>query len=318
MKPLPLALVMLCFYLTTAQETHVVGQVVNAVTSEPLPYVNIVLEEGHRGTSTDGQGRFSFLLKGVNSNTLLKFSYVGFKTKRVSLAGLQNKVIKMQPEINVLSEVLLYNITEEHAEKINDFRGKEYVGLGNFSGGQFPSTIARYYARPQEFEEGCFLKEVEVRFFSTGANSRRGAKFRLRILAVDENGFPGEDLLKADLIITKKPNRFQIKIPLLEYEIFIPEEGFFVAVEHLFIEENKYVEEKDYRIYREKDTVVYKDLKIVKYLPVFKGVLEEEGNSSNSFFKDTNGWKKMNILDHSNPVLKGEIPAPAFKITLTN
>jgi hypothetical protein len=105
---------------------------------------------------------------------------------------------------------------------------------------------------------------------------------------------------------------------MLRYRIPIPKEGFFVAVEHLFIEENKYIEEKDYRVYRQTDTLIYEDFKVVKYLPVFKGVLEEEDENFNSFFKDTNGWKKMNNLDNSHSVFKGEVPAPAFKITLTD
>ncbi|MDT0643512.1 carboxypeptidase-like regulatory domain-containing protein [Zunongwangia sp. F363] len=318
MKQLFSALFLLCFYLTTAQEKHVVGQVVNAETLEPLPYVNIVLEEKHRGTSTDGQGRFSFLLKNAAASTVLKFSYVGFKTKRINLAALEGKVVRMQPEVSNLSEVRLYNITREHSEKINDFRGKDPIGLGNFSGGQFPSIVARYYERPENFEGGCFLEQVEVRFFSTGLNSGRRSKFRLRIMAVGEDGLPGEDLLRSDLIVERDPNRFKVKMPLLKYRIFIPEEGFFVAVEHLFIEENKYVEEKDYRVYRSKDTLLYKDVKIVKYLPVFKGTLEKGSGNFKSYFKDTNGWKKMNILDNSNPALKGEVPAPAFKITLTD
>ena len=86
----------------------------------------------------------------------------------------------------------------------------------------------------------------------------------------------------------------------------------------MFIEENKYIEEKDYRVYRQTDTLIYEDFKVVKYLPVFKGVLEEEDENFNSFFKDTNGWKKMNNLDNSHSVFKGEVPAPAFKITLTD
>lgn len=318
MKQSFIILFLLCYNFSIAQENRVVGQVVDAVTSQALAYVNIVLEDQHKGISTDAQGRFSFVIKGADTSASLKFSYVGFKTRNIKLTDLNSRVVKLEPAVNSLSEVQLYNITENNSEKINDFRGRESIGLGNFSGGQFPSMIARYYARPENFKAGCFLEEVEVRFFSADIKTNRKSKFRLRILEVGEDGKPGGDLLTSNLIIERGDNRFKTKIPMLRYRIPIPKEGFFVAVEHLFIEENKYIEEKDYRVYRQTDTLIYEDFKVVKYLPVFKGVLEEEDENFNSFFKDTNGWKKMNNLDNSHSVFKGEVPAPAFKITLTD
>ena len=60
MKQSFIVLFLLCCNFSIAQENRVVGQVVDAVTSQALAYVNIVLEEQHKGTSTDAQGRFSF------------------------------------------------------------------------------------------------------------------------------------------------------------------------------------------------------------------------------------------------------------------
>jgi len=318
MKQILIVLFLLCCNFATAQENRVVGQVVNAATSQALPYVNILLEEQRKGTSTDVQGRFSFVLKGVDTSAVLKFSYIGFKAQSIKIAKLNNKVVKLQPEVNALSEVQLYSLTENNSEKINNFRGKESIGLGNFSGGQYPSMVARYYERPENFEAGCFLEEVEVRFFSTNLKGKRNSKFRLRVLEVDEEGKPGRDLLTSNLIVERGNNRFKTKIPMLKYRISIPEEGFFVAVEHLFIAENKYVEKKDYRVYRDNDTLLYKDFEVVKYSPIFEGVLEEDDKNFKSFFKDIKGWKKMNNLDNSHSVFNGEVPAPAFKITLTD
>lgn len=318
MQQILIVLGLLCCNFLSAQEIRVVGQVVNVETLEALPYVNIVLENQRKGTSTDAQGRFSFVMKGVDSSATLKFSYVGFETRKIKLSDLDSRVIKLQPDLNALPEVHLYNIAENNSEKINDFRGKESIGLGNFSGGQYPSMVARYYARPEEFKDGCFLEEVEVRFFSTTIKMNKKSKFRLRILKVDTEGKPATDILTKNLIVERDDFKSKTKIPMLTYKILIPEEGFFVAVEHLFIKENKYIEKKDYRVYKETDTLLYKDFKVVKYLPVFKGVLEDERKDFNSFFKDTNGWKKMNNLDNSHSVFKGRIPAPAFKITLTD
>ena len=158
MKQTFIVLFLLCCKFSIAQENRVVGQVVDAVTSQALAYVNIVLEEEHKGTSTDAQGRFSFVLKGADTSASLKFSYVGFKTKNIKLADLNSRIIKLEPAVNSLSEVQLYNITENNSEKINDFRGRESIGLGNFSGGQFPSMVARYYPRPKILRQAVFWK----------------------------------------------------------------------------------------------------------------------------------------------------------------
>lgn len=297
------------------QAIRAVGQVVDAETLEPLPYVNIILEEEKRGTSTDKEGRYSFVVKDIAEDTDVKFSYVGYESKHAPLKELKGKVIRLKPSVDHLAEVCLYTIKEKKRRRINDFRRKEIIGLGNFSGGQYPSIVARYYDKPEKFEEGCFLKDIEVRYFSVEKTLYGSAKFRLRIMAMDNQGKPSYDLLSGGLIIQKEASQFKSKIDMLPYKIPVPMDGFFVAVEHSFIEENAYFEQKDYRV---NDTIVYRDVKLRKYGPVFSGVLEEYGEDFNSYYKDVNGWRKMDNLDNSNEVFSGMLPVPAFKITMTD
>ena len=47
-------------------------------------------------------------------------------------------------------------------------------------------------------------------------------------------------------------------------------------------------------------------------------ILEKDNEDFKSYYKDINGWRKMNSLDNSNSVFSGKLPAPAFKITLTD
>ncbi|WP_417885647.1 carboxypeptidase-like regulatory domain-containing protein [Zunongwangia sp.] len=298
-----------------AQTKRLVGQVVDSVSLQPLPYVNIVLEKEEKGISTDKEGKFSFIVDKVSDTTVLKFSFVGYTSRKITIKELQGKLLKLSPSITGLDEVKLYNVKEKHTKRINDFRIGEIVGLGNFSGGQYPSTVAKYYPKPEGFDNVCFIKQIEIRYFSEEFTIYKETKFRLRILAVNSEGKPGQDLLNQNLIVEKSSNQFKSKINILPYKIAVPENGFFVAVEHLFIEENSYIEEKDYRL---NDTLVYKNVKLKKYGPIFKGVLVENTENFNAYFKDTNGWRKMNRLDNSSSLLSGKIPTPAFKITLTD
>ena len=300
---------------TFGQTTRVVGQVVDAVTLEPLPYANIVLEEEKRGISTDKEGRYFFVVKEISDNAKLKFSYVGYQSQYLHLKDLKGKVVKLKPSVDHLAEVRLFNIKNRKTKRINNFVFAEPVGLGNFSGGQYPSTVARFYEKPDKFEKACFLKQVEVLYFNVKETLSSSAKYRLRIMAVNRDGKPSYDLLDNGLIIEKEPNQHHTKIDFLAYKIRVPDEGFFVAVEHLFIEENAFLEKKDYLV---NDTIVFRDVELRKYAPIFKGVLEKDDEDFKSYYKDISGWRKMNSLDNSNKIFSGKLPAPAFKIILTD
>ena len=76
---------------TFGQTIRVVGQIVDAETLEPLPYVNIVLEREKRGISTDEEGRYSFIVKEISETPILKFSCIGYESKYLKLKNLNKK-----------------------------------------------------------------------------------------------------------------------------------------------------------------------------------------------------------------------------------
>ncbi|WP_175545718.1 hypothetical protein [Sinomicrobium oceani] len=55
----------------------------------------------------------------------------------------------------------------------------------------------------------------------------------------------------------------------------------------------------------------------MKYAAVCKGVLEREKDSSETYYRSADGWRKMNRLYTSDPVFGWRIPVPAFRIKLT-
>ncbi|MDA0985460.1 MAG: carboxypeptidase-like regulatory domain-containing protein, partial [Bacteroidetes bacterium] len=58
--PKPLLYLLLVFFYTLPNlgQTNIVGQVVDAATQEPLPYVNIGLVNQNQGTVSDEEGFF--------------------------------------------------------------------------------------------------------------------------------------------------------------------------------------------------------------------------------------------------------------------
>jgi hypothetical protein len=109
-KLLLLACTFLLPFLSTnvaAQNTVVSGIVTDAKDKDPLPYVTVLFKGTTTNTKTDADGRFSISTSG--SNTILQFSYVGYKTELVTVKAAQSQDIsvKLDPEATALNEVVV-------------------------------------------------------------------------------------------------------------------------------------------------------------------------------------------------------------------
>lgn len=300
-----------------SQEIKFTGSIIDEHTQEPIAYAHILLLDKKSGTNALIDGTYLFFVKAEDLNSTVKISCVGYYSKVLSLAEMhKTEILELTSKIEDLGAIYLRNPIEKKKRRINSFINKEIIGLGNFSGGSYPSIVARYYERPKAFKKACFLSEIGIDFYATNFHVEyHFAKFRLRILGVAPDGSPGDDLLFENVVVEKDSNALRMTIDMLPYQIMIPEAGFYIAVEHLFIEENKYIEEKTFVI---NDTLIYENVSQVKYAPIFKGVLEESDSNFKSYYLHPDGWKKMNKLNLPQKILGTLLPAPAFKVTLTD
>ncbi|MBL7797010.1 MAG: carboxypeptidase-like regulatory domain-containing protein [Saprospiraceae bacterium] len=90
----------------SGQRTSVRGQVLDAVSREPLPYVSVRLEGTILGTRADIEGNF-FIEATEKGLTAISVSYVGYTTQSIPIkAGEANKITVLLEESNVsLKEV---------------------------------------------------------------------------------------------------------------------------------------------------------------------------------------------------------------------
>ncbi|MEZ5106918.1 MAG: TonB-dependent receptor [Draconibacterium sp.] len=103
-------LLLLCISLfTTAQKAALKGRVVDAVSNEPLPFVNIIVSGTTKGTTTDVDG--NFLLTGLNPGFLrIEASFVGYKQAisseiEVSVANTNSIEIELEKQREQIEEV---------------------------------------------------------------------------------------------------------------------------------------------------------------------------------------------------------------------
>ena len=88
-----------------AQETVISGVVTASSDAAPLAGVSIKVKGANKGTSTDASGKFS--IKVPNPNAVLVFSFVGFKTTEVNLAGRTSLAIKLEDDAKTIGEVVV-------------------------------------------------------------------------------------------------------------------------------------------------------------------------------------------------------------------
>ncbi|MGB5262977.1 MAG: carboxypeptidase-like regulatory domain-containing protein, partial [Lutimonas sp.] len=71
----------------------------------PLPGVNVIVKGTDNGVTTDFDGRYT--ISDVSPNSILEFSYVGFQTRDITVAGQTVINVVLEEDVNQLDEVVV-------------------------------------------------------------------------------------------------------------------------------------------------------------------------------------------------------------------
>lgn len=130
------------------QET-VTGAVTDAQTGETLPGVNIVNENTMSGTTTDNEGKYSIEVFGPE--TVLIFSYIGYRTQRITVGDRQEIDVNLEVDVGRLDEVIVvgYGTVEKsdltgsvQRVRAEDFQGQSMTQFTEMLAG----TVTGLYA----------------------------------------------------------------------------------------------------------------------------------------------------------------------------
>jgi len=121
-----------------SQVTKIMGQVTDASTNEPLPFVNIVITGTLIGTLTDFEGRYS--IEFTDNADSIQSSLIGYgkQSRKIKLQRFQNIDFALRPAAYNLNEVTI-RYTGNPAEKILSkvIKNKEKNSLQSFSSYQY-------------------------------------------------------------------------------------------------------------------------------------------------------------------------------------
>jgi len=86
-------------------QNKVEGTVLDLVSGQPIPGANVTIGESATGTSTDFDGKFQ--LNNVKPTDVLSISYMGYRTKTVTVGSQKVLTIKLEEDSNQLKEVVV-------------------------------------------------------------------------------------------------------------------------------------------------------------------------------------------------------------------
>ncbi len=98
-----LSLLLMLLPLSILAQKTVSGVVIDN-TGIPIPGVELTIENSTRGASTDFDGKFTLE---VNDGETIKVAYLGYKTKTIIYSGQSSLEITIEPDQDVLDEVVL-------------------------------------------------------------------------------------------------------------------------------------------------------------------------------------------------------------------
>lgn len=220
-------LVLILNYVSSFGQTELIGQVIDASTKEPIPYVNIGLVDENIGTVSDEQGYFQLEIDPLQyGQSNLRFSMIGFESKTYVLQEYLQKellIIPLTEESTELEEVIVYTKRTQFETKIlgNKTTSKFiYAAFTSNKLGNEMGFVVRKRKRPM------ILKKFNI---SLVENDYGLIRFRLNFYSV-KNGLPTSTLLKENIIIETDATSGIVSKDLAPYEIVI-DEDFFVSIE---------------------------------------------------------------------------------------
>ena len=215
------------FFLIVSQFafSQIRGVVKDSISGEPIPYVNIWVENETIGTTSEANG--SFFLEASKQKNIV-FSVLGYEKKIIK--GSEISLVNLKPTTYELNEIVVLNKKQSKKIEIGNIKDAIFQSFDNG-----PKVEAKFFPYQSSYSKTKFIKEVTI-FTDSRIDS---ATIKIHFYSVDENGAPGKELLNKDFVVTLKKGVLRHKFDVSHFDMVFPENGIFVAYEKLLIESNK-------------------------------------------------------------------------------
>ena len=191
-----------------------------------IAYVNIWVENESIGATSEENGEFLINLK--DKNKKLIFSALGFEKRTITASDAEIVVLKAT---NYLIEEVVISKKQETKEIVIG-RTDNPISMAFDNG---PRIDVKYFPYKPEYKKVKHLKLVSI----IADNRIELATIKIHFYKVDENGFPGDEMLLKDFVVNLKNGTRKSVFNIADFNLKMPLNGLFVGFEKLIIEKNK-------------------------------------------------------------------------------
>lgn len=286
---------LLFLFFSLSISAQVKGVIKDSISGKPIPFVNVWVENENIGTSSEENGEFVINAKDKTKNLI--FSVLGYEKKIVKAS--EASVVNLNPKSYQLDEILIAKRYETKIIEIGKSKTSVYQAFDNG-----PKIDVKYFPFLSKYKKTRYIRQVTVETDS----KIEDATVKIHFYSVDVNGYPGEELIHKDFIVSVKKGVIKNSFDVTDLNLRIPKTGLFVGVEKILIEKNKI--ETQVTDFNTNTTSIKKT-----YFPYILYNFEEK----EFLFSFSGGkWMKQTKLNASQLPEKMMVFEPAINLILTN
>ena len=261
---------------------------------KPIPYVNIWVEDENIGTTSEENGEFSIA---ASANKNLIFSILGFEKKILKASEVSNVIMKAVSF--QLDEVVIARHFETKKIEIGSINNSVLEAFDNG-----PRIDVKFFPYETAYKKIKFIKKVSILTDSRIDN----ATVKIHFYKADANGFPGEELLTKDYIVTIQKGVVRNGFDLTELNLKIPKTGLFIGFEKLLISKNKL-----------EKTIVNSNTQKTSIQVIFYPLVLYNYVERDYLFTFSGGkWSRQTSDINQSESVKIKVYEPAINLVLTN
>jgi hypothetical protein len=244
MRPLKQPIFLLLIFLGSSfAKAQFSSVIVDSLSGNPIPFVNIWVQEERVGTTSNRLGNFS-LEVGDSSKTII-ISAVGYKLKKIVLNRLKDTTV-LAPVNTLLEEVTIRPMLGSESIVVNPFKKRDGTFMFfhfqcSWLTGEELQLLARKFQFNERYAKTPFLTGISL---LTDSDVKE-ALFRLRFYSVNDTGGVGSLLINTPVAGVAQKGIKKTFVDLAEHKIKFPEKGLFIAIEHLGLAQNEYLRDDD-------------------------------------------------------------------------
>jgi len=213
---------LLCIPVLNAQYI-LQGRIIDALTKEPLPFVNIGVLKKELGTVSNEDGFFFLEVPDVFAKETLRFSMIGFDERDFQVADLEaillsNNTLVLAEQTTFLEEVVL-TAEKKWNTRVSGNATTSKLLITGFTSNQLGNEIALFV---KVKKTPAYIEGIQ---FSVVENIYPEVRFRVNVYS-SEYRFPDENILKENIFVTLKQSEGIISVDLKEYDILVDDDVF--------------------------------------------------------------------------------------------